>query len=575
LGRSLLLPSLIYLEGDMLSVILIWIYMIITIFPIGFCLKLLLNRLIGYENNEFIPTILIGLVGVTWYAQIFSLFGGVGLLSNIILCVASISIAIVFRKEFKATISNRMAFLYERKITFFIGIFLFVIMAYCASNGYIHYDTGLYHAQSIKWIEEYGVVFGLGNLHTRLAYNSAAFALNALYSFSFLGSQSFHVTAAFCALLLAFECLNLRQIFEDKCLHVSDFAIFMAIYYLLTIQDEFISPASDYYMVCLSFILVIRWIRLVENKKLDASGFAMLAFLAGFILTIKLSGALLILVAVIPIVQYIKQKDYKKIFLCLLIGLVIAIPYLIRNLILSGWLLYPSTFVGINVDWKIPVDIAISDYKEIQVYGRGFTDIAAYDLPITKWFPTWFAGRAMTDKLFIAAAIVGVGYFMIKCLYYGFTICKGKKTPEKMQELMIELVLCLCFIFWMCTSPLMRYGCLYVYLTAGVIWGRCLLGLLKNKVVLRVLYCLLILVAIYKAFTFGVETAKAATTDYLVCQKDYENFDVFTYELDGVTIYAPKEGDRVGYDAFPSSPWVMDKIGLRGTDIRKGFKATN
>ena len=44
----------------------------------------------------------------------------------------------------------------------------------------MHVDTGLYHAQAIRWIEEYGVVCGLGNLHSRFAYNSAAFALCAL-----------------------------------------------------------------------------------------------------------------------------------------------------------------------------------------------------------------------------------------------------------------------------------------------------------------------------------------------------------------------------------------------------------
>ena len=83
---------------------------------------------------------------------------------------------------------------------------LFFVFAYGASTGIIHYDTGLYHAQSIRWIEEYGVVPGLGNLHTRLAYNSASFCLSALYSFAFLGGQSYHCVAGFLAFLLAVVC---------------------------------------------------------------------------------------------------------------------------------------------------------------------------------------------------------------------------------------------------------------------------------------------------------------------------------------------------------------------------------
>lgn len=38
-----------------------------------------------------------------------------------------------------------------------------------------HHNTDLYHVQSIRWIEEYGIAPGLGNLHYHLAYNSAFF----------------------------------------------------------------------------------------------------------------------------------------------------------------------------------------------------------------------------------------------------------------------------------------------------------------------------------------------------------------------------------------------------------------
>ena len=46
---------------------------------------------------------------------------------------------------------------------------LFLIWIYFTSKGIMHYDSDLYHAQSIRWIEEYGVVKGLGNLQVRFA----------------------------------------------------------------------------------------------------------------------------------------------------------------------------------------------------------------------------------------------------------------------------------------------------------------------------------------------------------------------------------------------------------------------
>ena len=41
--------------------------------------------------------------------------------------------------------------------------------AYFASRGLQHTDTGIYHAQAIRWYEEYGLVKGLGNLQQHFA----------------------------------------------------------------------------------------------------------------------------------------------------------------------------------------------------------------------------------------------------------------------------------------------------------------------------------------------------------------------------------------------------------------------
>ena len=41
--------------------------------------------------------------------------------------------------------------------------------------------------------------------------------------------------------------------------------------------------------------------------------------------------------------------------------------------------------------------------------------------------------------------------------------------------------------------------------------------------------------------------------------------------MEGITFYYPAEGDRAGYDAFPSSPGRA-KIELRGTVLEEGFR---
>lgn len=556
----------------MLSVLVIWIYVLITTFAAGFLVLTAAEHYLDYKTDSLFVYTLSGLSSVIVYSQIYSLFSGVGLWANIILCAGLGIFIICARERFVKQLNEVVCRLKTSKYGLVAGTVLIILFAYGTSHGIMHYDTGLYHAQAIRWIEEYGVVKGLGNLHCRLGYNSAAFPVTALYSFAFLTGRSFHVIAGYCALLLGIECLKLNRVFVDRRLSTSAFARLMGVYYLFMIFDEMVSPASDYYMVTLAFILFIRLIDCFDSEEVSVNVVAMLAYLACVILTIKLSGAFLVLCAIYPAVLFVRYKEFKKLIVSLITGVIIIVPYLVRNIVISGWLLYPSTsFDVFNVDWKIPIGAAQYDFKEIQVYGRGYTDANCYDYPMTRWFPNWFASQSALDRLFILAAIGATVYFVVKCFYYGFSLCKNKNVRKLGLSMVTEALLVVCFSFWLCTSPLMRYGCLFVYLTASVIWGRALIELIKNKYIMWVIYVGLALFAIYKTGMFGKELAESATAKYLLVQQDYDVFETDTYDIDGVTIYKPVEGDRTGYRDFPSSPWEMDNISLRGESLKDGF----
>ena len=188
----------------MLSVILIWLYMLLTAFLLGYGILNCLIKVCPYQVKRWDGYVMCGLAGITVYAQIFSIFAPVGLIANVVLVGTCFAIACLYRKRLQEDFQKAMEAVRKKmigKTAFFV--LLFLLFAYGASRGIIHYDTGLYHAQSIRWIEEYGIVKGLGNLHCRLAYNSASFALSALYSFAILGSPSYHAAERFFALLLA------------------------------------------------------------------------------------------------------------------------------------------------------------------------------------------------------------------------------------------------------------------------------------------------------------------------------------------------------------------------------------
>lgn len=543
----------------------------------------------GRYQIKHVDTYLIcGLVCVTVYAQFFSLIYKVGLTANLLLCLFCAFIVWKYRHIFGA----RLASLKEnnrKERGRMLGIFfLFFLFAYGTSRGIIHYDTGLYHAQSIRWLEEYGVVKGLGNLHCRLAYNSSSFALSALYSMAFLGGQSYHCAAGFLAFLLSKICLEIIDSFARRRLRIADFARVMGIYYLVIIFDEMISPASDYFMVLLAFYIIIRWLDLLEEEERAIMPYALLCVLGVFLMTVKLSAALVLLLVIYPAYYLVRKKRGKEIVLYLATGFFVALPYLIRNVLLSGWLVYPFTQIDLfPVKWKIPKGLADYDAKEIQVWGRGYTEVDRYDIGVGEWIFDWFKGLAGSDKLLVLSAFCSIVILCVYAIGMAFGLWR-----RRLDILLVQLTLAASFLFWLFSSPLIRYGCVYVYLTPAVILGGIYDALLhggtsrevrqaaadktadkrlvfREKAELFGLAAVLLLVG-YKAVALGKEIVVSYTNDYWITQKDYDNFEVEAYKIENVTFYYPVTGDRVGYESFPSSPTKAD-IAFLGSEIAEGF----
>lgn len=554
----------------MISVALIWLYMTVTCYVIGFaCIRVISDILLRTKRFRAVcgtDCLYAGIGAITVYSQFYSIFGKVGLGANIGLLFICALCILLYKKDYLERLHDFRLTITPGRIA--VTVFLFLFFAYGTSFGIIHYDTSLYHAQSIRWIEEYGVVPGLGNLHTRLAYNSSAFCLSALYSMAFLGGQSFHCCAGYLAFLLAVVCKGAFR--KERLLKpgLSDFVKIIGIYYLLMIFDEMVSPASDYFMVLLVFYIVIRWLELLEKKENSYLPYGLLSLLCITVLTIKLSGALILLLTLKPAVMLIREKKGKEITFFLLTGFVMALPFFIRNVILSGWLIYPFTAVDLfEVDFKIPKGVADYDAKEIQVWGRGYSDVTAFDAPISSWLPGWIGTLDMTDKIFLVLAVAGLVLFGIMLVY-----ALIRKKREMADVLHVMGVLAICFLFWLCSAPLIRYGCIFLWLTPVLIWGSVYLRISPQTDRYRLYLAALALLAFYKMGAFGMEVAGSATDEYLVVQKDYENYETIPYEIDGHTFYYPAEGDRTGYAAFPSVP-VEKEVILRGEELKDGFKS--
>lgn len=549
----------------MLTILLNWLYVFCITFVLGLGLAAMSNRLFGYRMKDIDSLVMAGLGISTVYAQIFSLFTGVGILANIILIVICVAIMCVCRKEINDYLKNLIK---ECKVTRWIILAVLVILwSYFTSRGYMHYDSDLYHAQSIRWIEEYGVVPGLGNLHERFAYNSSFFALSALYSMKFLLGESLHGMSGFFALVLSCTALGITKSWRNKKFGISDYGRIAAIYYLTTIIDEVVSPASDYSIMCVILFIVIKWLDLLEAEEKNTAPYALLCVLGVYALTIKLTAGLIILLVIKPVISLIKEKKYRDIILYLSMGLLTAIPWFIRTVMISGWLIYPFPALDLfHFDWEMNAAKIEIDAAQITTWGRALYNVSLVDLPPTQWIPNWFMTTLSgMEKVLILGCCIAILIFVIDVVY---TLCK--KEWKRLDVLLVYAVVISSYLFWQFSAPLLRYGYAYVLLLDFVILGGVLIRLGWNKVQ-NIAYFILIAYGLYKVYAMGQYISGNYLQEYYVWQADYGVYEMESYEIDDVTLYCPVQGDRTGYEYFPATPIKMD-IELRGEGLKDGFR---
>ena len=575
----------------MCMILIQWCYFALIAFVTGFTALFLFERRFGYRVKSAVSVLMAGLLTLNVYAQYFSLFSGVGLRANALLCAFVLMAAVVLRKRIKNFLKQKMEETGRGRLLLY-G-FLVLLFAYGSSRGYMHYDTGLYHAQSIRWIEEYGVVPGLANLHSRFGYNSAAFALCALFGGAGLTKYPMHCVQGFFALLCAVKCTALLDLTRRKRVLVSDFLSAGCVFYLVAVFRELVSPASDYFAMLILFFVVITWAQLLERREFSAVPYALLSLYLVYGATVKLSAAGMLVLALYPGILLIRQRKWGQIACYIGLGVFIALPWLARNAMISGWLFYPFTFPDLfDVDWKISKGYADSDAAEIQVYAKEIFDVYQKDMPFSGWFPNWLQAQTVLDRVLVGCAWLAVPVSVLHLMAVagkrvgarlsGAAGKKGRKGAPGMTLVgengscwafaLLEAAALLGFLIWQFGAPLVRYGYFFVLFLPLVAFGGLYARFFGREGGFRIFAGLLVAFLLYRGYNLGNMVLELWREPWYVYQQDYGTWPAETYQVDGVTIYVPLDRGQIGYDKFPSSP-VVQPIELRdGKAIESGFR---
>ncbi|MBO6242267.1 MAG: hypothetical protein J6O61_15800 [Butyrivibrio sp.] len=563
----------------MIVTIISWGYIFVLSLILGYVMLKLLSGIIPMPSIEtfgITGIVVTGLVSMTVYAEYFSIFYKVGGLCHGIMIIAAIISFVIYRKEivsiFKKILNS------DNKTKIIILSVISVIASFYASRGQFHTDTGIYHAQAIRLIEEYGCLKGLGNFQLHFAYNSSYLALCALFTLSFILPEALHtMTGFFMVLFTSYAILGLIKS-RGHGWKGSDMARVSIIMYSVTVLSGLQSPATDYGTLYMTMYIFSAWIIHAEEKKdksEDLAVYGYLSILAIFSVSMKLSASAIVLLAIVPLALLIKQKKYHMIGTYVLVGFLSFLPFLIRNVIISGYLIYPVTAIDLfNVVWKIPAEYVKVDSDQITAWGRALYDITKLDLPLSEWLPIWWEGQQVYGKFLILSQAVAMGL-----VTFIFLRRVDRKHRIRNDMLMFYITLFAGVALWFLTAPFIRYGLVYLFL-----FPMCALGDYFGEMFHR-WQIRLITIVVAGVVLFGTWTVNYIGDDiefiqnyafdgYVFWPIPFENAETDICEMDGAIVYNSTDEEVNSYYYYPNTCYhdMMNRTELIGDTIKEGFK---
>lgn len=548
----------------MLITLLSWIEMFFCFLGSGFLFLFLIEKTNVVSEKTIselgvMHCLLMGAVFLTSYTTIYSFFSPINLHAHIFMLIVSIGAICIFR-EYRNLFFNKIKDLIKGgsfiQICLFIVLSLLLLYIACREENVV-LDQNLYHGQTIRWLEEYGTVAGVGNLIGRIPFNSSFLTLQSLFSYSFIDGHSLHTLNGFFYYIFTWYALiNLMHRCKNK--RIARVVIWLGVivfngsYGYLWVN----STCTDYLItvVVLFVFSELFEYRMISEKSVCREKIYVMCYFVAWVVTLKLSHAPIILMVLYPLVMLLKEKCYDIIVKNIIVVAFILLPWMIRTVILSGYILYPVAGVDLfDFAWKMN-----RSSVENQAYWIHF---GAYDNGSIPMSSIW---------LFIfCLGVIGIELFRII------------KVRDDIFNYYLILTFLVDIVMWFTSAPSYRFNLGVIITIIGV--GAEELGMWislhwdsKDKIdkwlqSMISIVCFMTLAA--QLVSLGVKY-HAKTTSPLVFPVEYERINAVQVQNNGITFYGPDANGVVGYYAFPGVELeeTLEHFQLIGDDIREGFR---
>ena len=577
----------------MIYITLYLLYALFILFTVGMVVRGLCAKLFSFSSATSPPNLVnsltFGIVGLTTVVSFISIFLPITFHVHLVIVVILLAYIYYDRNYFGSTVKQLYFKVKSNPYLFILGGICLFPAILIASGPIRYHDTGMYHAQAVKWITEYGTVPGLGNLHYRLAFNSSWFYLSAFFDMLAFHGKTAHVINLIPFTLLLLVCFSgFHNISKGD---VSLSQILKCLLVLPILSNRFLtivfipSLSPDLVIVILIFYVLILTVEYVEQRAKLANAhlenlretYVLIFCMSLFLPTIKLSSLPILL---FPLFIFLKSENRKmKLLLSSsLCGAVILFPFFVGNVILSGYLLFPFPQLDLfSFDWKVPHDVAVNVQRSIRYFAinpktkGGIWAVAS--MGTREWIDLWWersGGRLL--NYWTITALVSVIVFHL--------ICFARKIKGCLNILAIQGILSVGIVYWFFSAPAYRFGVAWIWAFIIFSYGNIVYLVLKHlrlKFINYLTRAVFILVCglLLNLLLFRWDSLQLLNKGYtglLWTIRPLPSEKLKAVEIHkGLVVNVPDK-ERAWNAELPASPYVNRRLQRRGNSLKKGFR---
>lgn len=351
----------------MIAILAYWVLLFLIFLPAG----ILVQRIFKLNTSNIALTILLGMFFITTIFTAIAFFTSLGIYPFIFITGLSLLLLYRYRGEVLVNLKS-VAFGFKalpRYITWLFALLCILVLFESAQSSNL-VDNDTYYVQTIKWLNEYGFVKGLGNLHLFFAQTSGWHVLQAGLNLSFF-TDKINDLNGFLFIICTWYYINesYKYWLENQKIHWLAIMPFFSLLLLMFID----SSSPDLPLLMVTPVLINLFLKSDSNNN-----YRVYFLLFVFLVFIKITIAPIALV-LLARYNFIKYKDIT------IAAMLIAILWIAKNSIISGYLFYPFTFAGIDADWTIPEKLitGINNTSNKHIYG--ISNLASIPQKIWSW----------------------------------------------------------------------------------------------------------------------------------------------------------------------------------------------